>query len=457
MLQDIEDEPARCTPADKAMLKQLKEKLERAQTQASSSSGHEHIQEVERLTKVLQMEKLDIRDRLIREHFQKKYPDIRGTGELNVLTISNIDYGKYVNGPDENNPPTLSHYQTGIEKLRDQLCRAPSNARVESLKRHNLLIQQMLRRLKLSFSTAQRPRRDLVVAMFEAHTNLPMKKYQNIMNAAAASHKLGIMKLLKTTMVQDIETKIDDKWAKYPAATVASFFKKGGKHKHSIKKVVQKPEFWTAAILLIIDKHVIPLEALLFREVDKCSANIIEAMGNRIGGLVSEIEQLEQAGAVDIKEISEIWYKEKEAFEEEQISIASMIDTGSSLPAFATEMVGVYASAVTEVPPGTPQGAKKRFGYLKKSLFSMTGPLSKMGDEVSGQLKRRFEKWAREVDARIKLTFDNSKDALLNEFKGKRMSPERRAEVAPTIIAAADKALSSLQADLDAYNQDDDE
>ncbi|KAI5207636.1 hypothetical protein AUEXF2481DRAFT_26343 [Aureobasidium subglaciale EXF-2481] len=463
----IEEEPARCSAADKSKLRQMKDRLEKAQAKIDISSSDEQIKEVKRLEKELLDERLDVRDRSTREQFQKKYFDTRNTGDLNVVIISNIDYSKYVNGPDENNPPTLSYDQTGIDELRAQLCSAPSRARVESLRHHNLKIQQMLRRLRLTFSAAQLPRRDRVIAVFETSAFLPMKKHQKVLTASTTRHNVNTLKLLRNdAMVQEIEAKIDGKWAKYPAATISSFFKKNGKHKHSIKKITQQPEFWTEAILLIVSKHLLPLEQVLFDEVDKCSSTIIESMGDTIADLKHEIGRLEQVGGVDMEEIFEIWDKEKEAFEEEmlrlctwlkekirQISTASTTDTGSTIPAFAESTQLIYQEAMTEIPPGTSQGPKKRLKHLKRKLFDVSGPFSKMGDDVSTQLKRISDKWISAVERRVKTVFDNCKDALLNEFKGKRMSPEKRAEIAPGILATVDDALQSLKADVEAYKK----
>lgn len=133
-----------------------------------------------------------------------------------------------------------------------------------------------------------------------------------------------------------------------------------------------------------------------------------------------------------------------------------MTDTGSTQPAFSKEMDSIYEGAIIDVPKGTPQIGKKRLEYFKQKLFAYPGPFSKMADAVSDKLRERFETWAEKVESRVNLTFQNSRDALLNEFNGKRMSAAQRIKAASTIVPVINKALEILQADLDGYKQADD-
>lgn len=478
--QEIPDEPDRATAAEKNSIKQKREKVNKAIANGSSE------EEVERLQKDLQNERLTINDRILTREFRKKYPDTRNTGPLNVLTISNIDYGKYIKGPTESNPPILPYDQTGIDVLRALLCRAPSDAKAAALERHITEMILMLKRLRLCFRTAQGPRRDAIISLFETLARLTMKKYRDDLYASVSTHKAGIKGLLKKSVVADIEMKIDGKWAKYTPGTIGAFFRKNGKHKHSVKGVTQKPEFWTEAILLLIERYVVDLEENLYNKVDECSAQILQDMTQKMDELKAETVNLDQIGAVDPVEIFEVWDKERELFEifvinastklkeniryvffilqhgsdtdqSRKTSIASMTDTGSTQGAFSMEMDLIYEGAIIDVPTGTPQIGKKRLEYLKQKLFACPGPFSKMADAVSDKLRERFEAWVEKVESRVNLAFQNSRDALLNEFKGKRMSASQRTKAAATIVPVINEALEILQADLDAYKRADDE
>ncbi|KAK6004230.1 hypothetical protein QM012_009080 [Aureobasidium pullulans] len=440
--EKIPDEPDRANAAEKHSIKQKLEKVNKAIANKSSQ------EEIERLQKELQNEKLTINDRVLTREFRKKYPDTRNTGPLNVLTISNIDYEKYIKGPSESDPPTLPFDQTGIDVLRALLCRAPSDAKAAALKRHIIEVILMLKRLRLCFRTARGPRRDAVISLFETLACLTMKKYRDDLYTGV----------------------IDEKWANYTPGTISAFFRKCGKHKHSVRGVAQKPEFWTEAILLLIEKYVVGLEENLYNKVDECSAQILQAMIQKMDELKAEVINLDQIGAANPIEIFEVWDKERELFEDflsnatirlkeniRKISIASMTDTGSIQPAFSEEMDSIYEGAVTDIPTGTPQIGKKRLEYLKQKLFAYPGPFSKMADAVSDKLRERFETWVEKVESRVNLTFQKSRDALLNEFKGKRMSATQRTKAASTIIPVINEALQILQADLDGYKQNDDE
>ncbi|KAH0042657.1 hypothetical protein KCU96_g2819, partial [Aureobasidium melanogenum] len=462
--EEIPDEPDRANAAERNSIKQKREKVDKAIANGSSQ------EEVECLQKELRDEILTINDRVLTREFRKKYPDTRNTGSLNVVTISNIDYEKYLKGPCESNPPILDFDQTGIDLLRAQLCRAPSEAKAAALKRHITEMILMLKRLRLCFRTAQGPRRDAIISLFQTLARLTMKKYRDDLYASASSHKAGNRGLLKKSVVADIEMKIDGKWAKYTPGTIGAFFRKYGKHKHSVKGVAQKPEFWTEAILLLIERYVVDLEENLYNKVDECSAQILQDMTQKMDELKGETVNLDQIGAVNPVEIFEVWDKERELSEiflisattklKENIrktSIASMTDTGSTQGAFSMEMDSIYEGAITEIPTGTPQIGKKRLEYLKQKLFAYPGPFSKMADAVSDKLRERFEAWVEKVESRVNLTFQNSRDALLNEFKGKRMSATQRTKAASIIVPVINEALEILQADLDAYKQGDDE
>lgn len=308
-LQEIPDEPDRASAAEKNSIRQKRQKVERAIASKSSQ------EEIGRLQKELQNERLILNDRVLTREFRKKYPDTRNTGPLNVITVSNIDYAKYIKGPSENNPPMLAFDQTGIDLLRASMCRAPSHAKAAALMRHITEMILMLKRLRLCFRTAQSPRHDVIISLFESLARLAMKKYRDDLYASAASHKAGIKALLKTSVVADIELKIDGKWAKYTPGTIGAFFRKSGKHKHSVKGVAQKPEFWTETILLLTERYVVNLEEDLYNKVDECSSQILQAMIQKLDELKAEVVNLDQIGAVNPVEIFEVWDKERELFE----------------------------------------------------------------------------------------------------------------------------------------------
>jgi hypothetical protein len=114
-------------------------------------------------------------------------------------------------------------------------------------------------------------------------------------------------------------------------------------------------------------------------------------------------------------------------------------------------MAKVYKDAMKTNPKGSGVN-KKRINHLKSTVTAAKGPFGEMADEIFKALKELTSAWANDTDKVINDLFADMQRTLSASYDGKKLSVQRRAEIAPKVSDAIFKAMHVLETYLSDYD-----
>ena len=118
---------------------------------------------------------------------------------------------------------------------------------------------------------------------------------------------------------------------------------------------------------------------------------------------------------------------------------------------FVQEMDKYYKRVSDKKNFKAPKLTEKRLDFIKGKFAGRSGPFVQLAVDVSNDLKRSFVAWAEKVQDRIDNMFRSLQDVLLGSFEGKKMSEQRRAQVAPEIKRLVFEGRNILETDRQAF------
>ena len=136
--------------------------------------------------------------------------------------------------------------------------------------------------------------------------------------------------------------------------------------------------------------------------------------------------------------------------------VASVSEQNGSIDqgAFYKSMAKAYKDSLAATPKGTKKVSLKRIEILTHRILAPTGPFGKMADDLAKDLKALVDMWARQTALRIHVLFGDMQKALSASLSGKRLTTERRNEIAPDVVKKITEAMNKLEGYLAGYSSD---
>jgi soluble P-type ATPase len=279
--------------------------------------SQESRDKLEQITQELRHLKMEARNNNVVSQFKKKFVERGNSAELKVIIISNVDHQAYVDGPGANHRPILPVAETGILELRAHLCEKPALDRVLGNIRQIKEVLRYCQRILLCISTPQLLRRETVTTLFANRAQMPFAKYHDMMTEGVKSFRKSVLMKLKADWNQPLLSLMDD-FSKTYTSCLAAFFRKGGVHWPTVKRIKANSSVDLNRLILnkTIDDLAI-LENKTYTVADRCIDDIINDLTGKVQDVKSELERLPQIGGANLNLVFQFFDRETKACTEQ--------------------------------------------------------------------------------------------------------------------------------------------